>query len=238
VVTALARKLRRALNPVTRERRRIANEYLRGDGIEIGALHNPLDIPPQARVRYVDRLSATELREHYPELFHEPFVDVDIVDDGERLDRIGDETKDFVIANHFLEHTEDPLAALRNMVRVLRPGGVAYLAVPDKRYTFDEARPVTPVEHLLRDHREGPEGSRRGHFEEWARLVDKVGEDRVDEHAARLMERGYSIHFHVWTEREFHELLLAARTELGVPFEIELLGPNGHEVIAVLRRVD
>jgi hypothetical protein len=48
-----------------------------------------------------------------------------------------------------------PTVALGNMIRVLRPGGVLYLAVPDKRYTFDADRPVTPTDHLLRDHREG-----------------------------------------------------------------------------------
>ena len=39
----------------------IANRYLRGDEIEIGALHNPLDIPV-ARVRYVDHRPVSELR--------------------------------------------------------------------------------------------------------------------------------------------------------------------------------
>jgi predicted SAM-dependent methyltransferase len=56
---------------------------------------------------------------------------VDVVDDDERVSTIGDATQDLVIANHFLEHYEDPLGALGIMIRVLRPGGVLYLAVPD-----------------------------------------------------------------------------------------------------------
>jgi predicted SAM-dependent methyltransferase len=228
------RRLRQTFGPVPKNRREIAKRYLRGEGIEIGALHNPLEVPNSARVRYVDHLSVQELREHYPELADEPLVDVDVVDDGERLSEIANATQDFVIANHFLEHCEDPLGALGNMIRVLRPGGVVYLAVPDKRYTFDADRPVTPTEHLLRDHREGAEGSRRGHYEEWARLVDKV--EKPEAHATALLESGYSIHFHAWTQTELLEVLRTAADELELDFDVELMLKNGLEVIFVLRR--
>jgi SAM-dependent methyltransferase len=230
----LASRLRRTVDPATRRRREIANRYLRGDGIEIGALHNPLDVPSSARVRYVDHLPVDELRRHYPELANVPLVDVDILDDGERLATIPDGTQDFVIANHFLEHCENPLRALGNMMRVLRPGGVVYLAVPDKRYTFDVDRPVTPTDHVLRDYREGPEGSRRAHYEEWARLVDNAEEPEA--HATDLLDRGYSIHFHAWTQAELLDLLRAAADELDLDFDIELMLKNRHEVVFVLRK--
>jgi predicted SAM-dependent methyltransferase len=233
-VSRLVSRLRRTVDPARRRRREIAGRYLRGNGIEIGALHNPLDVPRSANVRYVDHLPVDELRRHYPELASAPLVDVDVLDDGERLATIGDRTQDFVIANHFLEHCEDPLGALGNMIRVLRPGGVLYLAVPDKRFTFDSARPVTPTEHVLRDHREGPESSRRAHYEEWARLVDKA--DEPDAHATALLERGYSIHFHAWTQAELLDLLRTAADELELDFDIELMLKNRHEVIFVLRR--
>jgi SAM-dependent methyltransferase len=234
--TALSRvlgRLYRTVDPVARNRREIARRYLCGDGIEIGALHNPLDVSRSARVRYVDHLPLDRLREQYPELSNLPLVHVDVVDDGERLAMIDDGTQDFVIANHFLEHCEDPLGALGNMIRVLRSGGILYLAVPDKRYTFDADRPVTLTDHLLRDHREGPEGSRRAHYEEWARLVDRV--DEPDAHATALLDRGYSIHFHTWTQRELLEVLRAAADELGLDFDIELMLKNRREVIFVLR---
>jgi predicted SAM-dependent methyltransferase len=228
------RRLRQSLSPVPKNRREIARRYLRGEGIEIGALHNPLEVPNFVGVRYVDHLSVDELRKHYPELANEPLVDVDVVDDGERLSKIADATQDFVIANHFLEHCEDPLGALGNMMRVLRPGGLLYLAVPDKRYTFDADRPVTSIDHLLRDHREGPESSRREHYEEWARLVDKAEEPEA--HATTLLQRGYSIHFHAWTQTELLELLRTASNELELDFDVELMLKNGLEVIFVLRR--
>jgi SAM-dependent methyltransferase len=98
--------------------------FLSGDGIEIGALHEPLGVSNRARVRYVDRTSVAELRIHYPELSNLPLVPIDILDDGETLSSIGDDCVDFVIANHMLEHCEDPLGALSTFLRVVRPGGV------------------------------------------------------------------------------------------------------------------
>ena len=40
----------------------IAKRFLKGEGIEIGALHHPLKLPTNASVKYVDRLSNSELR--------------------------------------------------------------------------------------------------------------------------------------------------------------------------------
>src|SRR5262249_41579641 len=87
----------------------IARTYLRGSGIEIGALHRPLRVPSHVAVRYVDRLSTAELRRQYPMLADHELVPVSIIDDGEQLVSLADASQDFVIANHFLEHCEDPL---------------------------------------------------------------------------------------------------------------------------------
>jgi predicted SAM-dependent methyltransferase len=237
-VARRARTLQRTVLPgrVVSARKRIANRYLSGEGIEIGALHNPLPLPQSARVRYVDRLPVSGLRAHYPELEHEALVQVDILDDGERLATIADSSLDFVVANHFLEHTQDPVRTLLNAFRVLRPGGVLYLAVPDKRYTFDRDRAVTPLDHLLRDFHEGPQVSRRDHFQEWARLVVRVPEDEVGRRAEQLMQQDYSIHYHVWTRREMLDLLTAVRERFDLDFDVELIERIKHEVVFVLRK--
>lgn len=217
-----------------RRRRELARRYLRGEGIEIGALHLPLELPADAHVQYVDRLPTPALREHYPELAAQPLVDVEIIDDGERLGNVPDRSQDFVIANHFLEHSEDPIRALTNMLRVLKPGGVLYLAVPDKRNTFDVNRPSTPLEHLIDDHEHGPERSRAQHYDEWARLVDGRNGSEAEEHARELEAKGYSIHFHVWTHEELLELYDGFRDRLP-PHELELAVKNVDESVLILR---
>src|SRR4051812_8977039 len=214
-------------------RKAIAAAFVRGDGIEIGALHNPLIVPPTARVKYVDRMNVADLRRHYPELANKPLVETDIVDDGETLATIADATQDFVIANHFFEHCQNPLLTFHNLFRVLKPGGILFMAVPDKRFTFDADRPSTTLDHVLRDFSEGPEWSRRQHYEEWSRLVNKRTGPELDAEVNTLMEASYSIHFHVWNAAELHELLVALQRIQR--FELEAFVRNGIESLVVLR---
>ncbi len=236
----LKRRLKRlfprvTFNPVKRRRAAIAAHYLRGTGIEIGALHGPLIVPRTVRVRYVDRMRSPQLRQQYPELSQLDLVKVDIVDDGETLATIPDGSQDFVIANHFIEHCQDPIGALTNHFRVLKAGGILYLAVPDKRFTFDKDRPVTPISHLYQDHEIGPAQSRMQHFEDWVRLVDKVeGEGAIREQTRVLMEKDYSIHYHVWTQLDFLEFLLSLRDRLS--YDIETMLKQADEFVFVLRK--
>lgn len=237
LAVAPLRRVRAAVrpNPVARTRWRIARKYLRGTGIEIGALHNPLRLPASATARYVDRMPVDELRRQYPDLADKPLVPVDIVSDGETLSGVPDDSQAFVIANHFLEHCEDPIGTVKNCLRVLAPGGVLYMAVPDKRFTFDRDRPITSLGHLIDDHLFGPEASRRGHYEEYARFVHgRDTEASIREMADHLIERQYSIHFHVWTRNEIHDLI--TWVQAGEPVDIELVTQNGHEVVCVLRK--
>jgi SAM-dependent methyltransferase len=218
-------------------REHAAAVYLKGSGIEIGALNLPLRVPARAHVRYVDYLPAKALAEHWRERIgaEDPMVIPDVVDDGERLEKFRDRSLDFVIANHFIEHTQDPLGTLASHLRVLRPGGVVFMAVPDKRKTFDVLRPVTPLEHLVRDHTEGPQVSREAHYVEWAALVERVPSDEVHPQASRLMDEGLSIHFHTWTPDSYLRMLLHCQ-DTGMPIEIELVQQNEVEFLTVLRK--
>lgn len=219
-----------------RTRRRLGIRFLSGAGIEIGALHRPFPVPAGVRVRYLDRLTTAQLREEYPELADEPFAEVEIVDDGEELATVADGSQDFVIASHVLEHTQDPIGALRHQLRVLRPGGVLLLALPDRRTDIDRLRAPTPLEHLLADHAEGPQRSRSEHYREWAELVDLplgyVEAADVEEHAAQLERSQYSIHFHCWTRDE----LVAQLPGFGLPASVAQARQNLHEFLLVLRR--
>jgi SAM-dependent methyltransferase len=215
-------------------RKYVAGMYIEGHGIEVGALHSPIPVSGSVSVQYVDRMSVADLRRQYPELDALPLVEPDILDDGEHLTTLEDASQDFVIASHFLEHCQDPIGTIKAMLRVVRPGGVLYVAVPDKRFTFDRNRPVTTLEHLLRDHEEGPSWSRVGHFEEWTSLAEDANiKGRT---ARQLMDFDYSIHFHVWTQAEVLELFAAMKTRCGVDFDIEAIVKNGIEVIVVLRK--
>src|SRR5690348_10635190 len=100
----------------------LSSFYLRGEGLEIGALHEPLQLSSRAHVKYVDRLSVPDLRRHYPELNNLNLVNVDIIDDGERLTTIPANSQDFIVANHMLEHCKNPIQTLQSFLSKLKPG--------------------------------------------------------------------------------------------------------------------
>ncbi len=215
-------------------RARLSRQFIRGQGLEIGGLNAPLPVPKADRVSYIDRWTIDELRSQYPELAEIKIIGPDILDDGETLSTIADGSVDFVIANHFLEHTQNVIQTIRNHLRVVRPAGVLFYAVPDKRFTFDHDRPVTPLEHFVRDYTDGPEWSYEAHIDEWVAVMHEGSAEA----RARIVRDALSIHYHVWTAGDFLELITDCRRQLDVSFEIEAFERIGHEFIVVLSKTD
>jgi predicted SAM-dependent methyltransferase len=216
----------------------LARRYLSGGGIELGALTKPLRVPPGVHVRYADRQSRAELiRAEGPELSAngldpQDIPEVDIVDDAATLATVPDAAADFVVANHVLEHLEDPIAGLETLLRVVRPGGIVFITLPVARRTFDARRERTSVEHLLRDHAEGPEWSREGHYAEWARIIECVPEERVADRVAEYARDDARHHFHVWELEDFLALLRV----IDLPCELVETRAYAIEFAVVLRR--
>lgn len=226
--------LRRGISDRKTIREDAALWFLRGEGIEIGALDFPLRLPHGAKVRYVDYLDEAGLRETHSGTLRagRSLIVPDVVDDGSRLSTFADDSLDFVIANHMLEHVENPIATLGHQLRVLRPGGVLYLSLPDARASFDAPRPRTTVGHLLRDNSEGPSVSRREHYKECAHFIEghsgEILEKRVEEMEAESLRP----HFHVWEPKTFAGFLSA----LDLPFSLDLLRASVGEFIVILRK--
>ena len=220
-----------------RERARLAARYLAGRGIEIGALDCPLPLPANATARYLDRLGVAELRAHYPELAQRQLQEPDVIDDGEHLESVASASLDFIVANHMLEHCEDPLGTLQVHLDRVRPGGVLFYAIPDKRKCFDKPRPLTDFRHLLADHADGGAGSRWDHFMEWATYVNAIADPAAAAENARTnMRNEYSIHFHAWTPDTFRQFLEDAGEYFQHAFSVAHLATNRTEIISVLRR--
>lgn len=223
-------------------REALARTFIRGSGLEIGALYAPLFVPPGVKVHYVDRFNLSDLHVHLsrnPETNKHPLVNVDIVDDGEKLAKIPNDSQDFVISNHFLEHTEDPIGTIRRHLEVVRTGGIVYLGVPDMRFTFDVNRPRTTLEHLYRDHFEGAKWSYESHLREWVELVEgKTGDAAALRHRELLEQNHPSIHYHVWDHDSLGEMFGDLRRRLGLPYAIEGLVSNRDliETVAILRK--
>lgn len=94
------------------------------------------------------------------------------INDATDLRSIADDTYDFVLASHVLEHVANPLRALREFHRVLKPKGYALVLVPNRIHTFDHRRAVTNFAHLEADLAADTDESDMAHLEEILSLHD------------------------------------------------------------------
>jgi SAM-dependent methyltransferase len=73
------------------------------------------------------------------------------ISDATDLSQIKSDSYDFLLSSNCLEHVANPLKALLEWKRVIKPGGALILALPNKTSNFDHNRPTTSFEHILED---------------------------------------------------------------------------------------
>jgi SAM-dependent methyltransferase len=74
------------------------------------------------------------------------------VAEGTDLDMIKDESYDFILSCHNLEHVANPLKALYEWKRLMKKDACLVLVLPHKDRTFDHNRPVTELKHIINDY--------------------------------------------------------------------------------------
>jgi SAM-dependent methyltransferase len=123
---------------------RLATRYLEHlHGIEIGAsTQNSFGLKRSINVDFQDRQGGLWQNKNCP-----PAV-VNIVAYGDDLP-FKDNTLDYVLSSHVIEHFYDPVKALREWHRVIKPGGYIFIIAPHRDRTFDRYRDVTPVSELM-----------------------------------------------------------------------------------------
>lgn len=89
-----------------------------------------------------------------------------IVCDGGDLAIVADESYDFLLSSHNLEHFANPLSAVREWLRILKNNGLIILVLPDPQKTFDRLRPVTEFSHLIEDFEANVQESDKTHLQE------------------------------------------------------------------------
>lgn len=160
-----------------------------------------------------------------------------LIGEAARLEGVPDDAYDAVLSSHVLEHISNPLGALAEWRRVVRPGGYILLIVPHKDGTFDSRRPVTTLEHMLEDAELDRGEDDMTHLDEVLALHDlerdpaapsrAVFEQRCRENFATR-----SLHHHVFVSRTVVNLCRAA------DLRVLMLRPEAPCHIVCLCRVD
>ncbi len=160
----LGRRKRRRRKPPGRESA-LAHKYLDGlRGVEIGgSIHNPFGL----NTLNIDYTASTDTVFKQAEIeIAGKALAVDTVASGDDLP-LRDQSVDFVVSSHVLEHFPDPIKALKEWYRVIRPCGYVFMIVPHKERTFDRNRPRTSLAELIRRHEAGGVPDTKEHCSVW-----------------------------------------------------------------------
>ena len=132
--------------------------------------------------------------------------------DGSALVDIADSSYDFLLSSHNLEHFANPVKALKEWQRVLKPTGALVLLLPYYRDTFDHLRRPTAVEHMLNDFDRDIQEDDLTHLPEILDnhdlTLDVAAGSKQDFHKRSLDNlSNRCLHHHVFDERNSRQLL-------------------------------
>lgn len=188
--------------------------------MEIGALLEPAELPPGAKVQYFDVLDENQAAALFPEVPRERLVKVNFVGDvdNDGLRQFPNEAFDFIVINHVLEHVANPINAVRESFRICRKEGIVIIAIPDKEYTFDRGRELTSWEHLWADYVKNVKESSDDHYESFLRSaaphVFREPPENLKIHIQ--LSRNRREHVHVWNSETFQQFLCACFRKLKI----------------------
>jgi SAM-dependent methyltransferase len=153
--------------------------------------------------------------------------------DGSDMSGVADNSYDFVLSSHNLEHFANPVKALKEWQRVTRPGGGLILVVPDHTRTFDHRRKPTLVSHMLDDFNRDTKEDDLTHLQEILDLHDLSMDPPAgspEDFRQRSLDNynNRCLHHHVFDEHNSKELLTqlgmtVLAVETALPFHIFLL---------------
>lgn len=168
----------------------IAHRYCVGKGLEIGgSAHNPFGLDT-LNVDFTDSME-TKFKVDEVRLCGTA-LPVDVVASGDDIP-LPDESQDFVVSSHVIEHFTDPIKALIEWDRLVRPEGIIFIIAPHKDRTFDRRRHCTQLGHLIEDY---------------------IKQSTEPHHG------NTSGHNHCWTTETFIELIEYVMENLGVQWEV------------------
>jgi len=236
----------------------LAAKYLKGSGLEIGAMHNPLRLSRGVSVQYVDYFSREENLERFSEIGHLNLVNPHFVEDGFTLPSFKSSSMDFLIANHVLEHSNNLYKTLNRWAEVLRPHGTLFFSVPVVDLCFDRGRRPTAIEHFVLDFELESAGNldvfreeTKNHYIEWLSIslpamlteqgLDYDRKNKIEEllkkTADELLAENDDIHFHTFTPTSFKGLLDYFCSNIRRDFKVLEIAQNNGEIIGILKRV-
>jgi SAM-dependent methyltransferase len=223
--------------------------------LEIGPFNNPSI--RGVHVQYFDTLSTEDLykRAQLIGIDQSNIPEIHWVDPNGDLSVVK-ELFDCCISSHSIEHQPDLVRHLVNVTNLLSPGGRYFLAVPDRRFTFDYFLKDSNIAEVIEAHHQGRERhtlqsviehrALTTHNDPAAHWNGSHGDEGID--SARVLSaitefeetHGYlDVHAWIFTPNNFHTIM-SALFSLGLTqLSVERVYPTlrgSNEFYAILKR--
>ena len=200
--------------------RQAGYNLLSGKGLELGPFEHPAKLPSGCTVEYCDRISTQEAAKLFPEVNVRTLPNIQhIFDlDVDGLRQFADASYDFFIFTHVIEHLVNPIRALEEIMRVLKPGGKLAIAAPDKDFTFDRERPLSPFDRLRKRYEEKAFQTTPYDYYDVAKYnhpeLMSLSPAELEPHLKVFESRRE--HLSIWTSESFRQFLAASFKLLNV----------------------
>jgi len=125
------------------------------------------------------------------------------ISDATDLSQIPDESYDFVLSCHSLEHIANPIKALLEWKRLIKNNGYILLILPHKDGTFDHKRPVTSLDHIILDFEKETTEDDTTHFADAINLHDIALDHGIENYEALVKRTNKNfenrcVHHHIF----------------------------------------
>lgn len=178
---------------------------LKGNGMEFGAACSPSPIPLGCKVKYADKFFDHEGCK--TQMKNKEMVSVDIYTDITEMKGIKNQSLDFIIHNHVLEHSNNPVRSMHNSYKKLKKGGMLMFILPNKHKTFDKFRMTTTVRHLARDYYAPNIIRDVFHVVDFKCFTGNGSLKGLKSDLRKLKNKKLDLHWHVFDEKSFSRLI-------------------------------
>ena len=130
---------------------KFVTQYCKGKGIEIGgAAHQDFKINA-LNIDINDHSSENDIYAKEQMKLAGYVKKVDIIAKGDNIP-LKDNSVDFVFSSHVIEHFYDPVSAINEWLRIVKPNGYIVMIIPHKKRTFDAPKPCSKIEEFIIRH--------------------------------------------------------------------------------------
>ena len=126
---------------------KLALKYCKGKGVELGgAAHNPfnlencINIAPKEREKFWKKSQIDICGKHLP---------IDLYGTAEDIP-VDDQSCDYVVSSHVIEHVPNPIKAFFEWTRVLKPQGIVFMIFPKRNVDPNDVdRPLSRIIQII-----------------------------------------------------------------------------------------